>query len=307
MIGAEEIAQSRTAINHGSKSFALASRFFSSQVREDATLLYAWCRYCDDMVDGEELGMNAVAQDSQYVKVQLEILRRQTENVLAGDAPENSAFAGLQHVVERYAIPHRFPLALIDGFLMDVRKRRYETLNDTLDYAYHVAGVVGVMMAYILGARSALTLRYAADLGIAFQLTNIARDVYEDARLERMYLPGLWLRQAGIPDGVFALREYPDATFVVVKRLLNAAEPYYESARWGLPPLGFRSAWAVAAARRVYRRIGLEVIKNGPQGLARRTVVRRAERIKGALQSVFVALRAVMWDQFSVPPKHEFS
>ena len=221
-----------------------------------------------------------------------------TQDALSGKPMENPFFAGLQHVVERHDIPKAYPLALIDGFAMDVAERRYETLDDTLEYAYHVAGVVGIMMAMIIGVRDTATLRRAGDLGIAFQLTNIARDVYDDARGNRIYLPGMWLRQAGVPDGVFALREYPEATFAVVRRLLETAEPYYTSARQGLPPLDFRSAWAIAVAHRTYRRIGIEVLRRGAHGVAQRVVISHKERLKEALQSFFVASRAVTWDRW---------
>jgi len=294
----KQLAQSRTIIERGSKSFAIASRLFDRETRQDATLLYAWCRHCDDVIDGQELGMGPLRYDQSKAADELAGLRQLTLDALKGKTMSNPFFAGLQHVVERHDIPDEYPLALIDGFAMDVAKRRYETLDDTLEYAYHVAGVVGIMMAMIIGARDKNSLRYASDLGIAFQLTNIARDVYDDARGERIYLPASWLRQAGVPDGIYALREYPQATFSVVRRLLEAAEPYYASARWGLPSLGFRSAWAVAVAHRTYRRIGIEVLRQGAQGLSQRAVVSHKDRLKSAMQSLFVASRAVTWDRW---------
>ena len=97
-------------------------------------------------------------------------------------------------------MPHRYPLEHLDGFVMDVEGREYHTLTDTVEYCYHVAGVVGVMMAYIMGVRDEPTLDRATDLGLAFQLTNICRDVVEDAEVGRVYLPLDWLTEAGVPD-----------------------------------------------------------------------------------------------------------
>ena len=105
-------------------------------------------------------------------------LRNETLAALAGKAVE-PVFIGLQRVVEAHHIPAHYPLDLIEGMAMDVRGRSYATIDDTLCYAYYVAGVVGVMMATILGVRDRATLERASDLGIAFQLTNIARDVIE--------------------------------------------------------------------------------------------------------------------------------
>jgi phytoene synthase len=150
---------------------------------------------------------------------------------------------------------------------MDVSARRYESLEDTLDYCWHVAGVVGVMMALVMGVKpdDLATLRRAQDLGLAFQLTNISRDVIEDAANGRIYLPAAWLADAGVPEAEIGLKQHRAAVFAVTKRLLAEAEPYYASAIAGLSELPFRSAWAIAAARGVYRQIGVIVLQRGPK------------------------------------------
>jgi len=127
----------------------------------------------------------------------LEILRRDTANALAGNATDNLVFAGLARVVQTHDIDHRHPYDLLKGFEMDVSDRIYNTVDDILDYSYHVAGVVGVMMAHIMGVRDAATLNRASDLGLAFQLTNIARDVVDDARAGRVFIPKDLLKQHG--------------------------------------------------------------------------------------------------------------
>src|SRR5690606_37267384 len=100
---------------------------------------------------------------------------------LAGEPSDEYIFEALRRVISRHQIPHRHPQELLTGFEMDVEARRYRTIEETLDYCYHVAGVVGVMMAMIMGVRDKVVLDRACDLGIAFQLTNIARDVIDDA------------------------------------------------------------------------------------------------------------------------------
>jgi phytoene synthase len=171
----------------------------------------------------------------------------------------------LRRVVERNAIPARHPQELLAGFAMDATQRRYHSINDTLDYCYHVAGVVGVMMAMIMGAHDNAVLDRASDLGIAFQLTNIARDVIEDARAGRVYLPGELLARHGIttvdPDNP---AQRP-ALHRAALELLDLAERYYASAAVGMAALPPRSAWAIAAARRVYRAIGTQLRQGGPE------------------------------------------
>ena len=260
--GAGLVAQSSAAIRTGSKSFAAAARLFSRPTRESAVMLYAWCRHCDDAVDGQVLGHRTGAPAA--AGAELERLRAKTEAALRGDAADHPAFAALQVVVQRHAIPARYPLAHLDGFAMDVDGRRYETLASTLDYAYHVAGIVGIMMAHVMGVRDERVLARACDLGLAFQLTNIARDVIEDAANGRVYLPEDWLAEAGIPAGEVAEPRHRKALAGVVRRLLDQAERYYASAAIGIGALPPRSAWAIATALRVYRQIGREVRARGP-------------------------------------------
>jgi phytoene synthase len=184
---------------------------------------------------------------------------------------------------------------------MDVAGQGYDTLNDVLLYAYHVAGVVGVMMAMIMGIRDSETLRRAADLGLGLQLTNIARDVMDDAAGGRVYLPRDWLREEGVPDGEITNPAYRDAVFAVTRRLLDAAEPYYDSARWGLRRLPARSAWAIAAARGLYREIGRNVARGGAIGMESRATVGKSARVWQVLIGGLVAGRAATLDRLASP------
>jgi phytoene synthase len=262
-----DLAQSsRETIRKGSKSFAAAAALFDAETRADAEMLYAWCRYCDDVIDGQALGWEMQAPDPEAAEARLDELYLKTRTALAGEPTENPSFAAFQKVAARRKIPEVYPLALLDGFAMDVAGARYEELDDVLEYCWRVAGVVGVMMALVMGVApdDAPTLRRAQDLGLAFQLTNIARDVMEDAANGRIYLPRSWLREARVAEEDIALPARRAAVFAVTRRLLDAAEPYYASALGGLPALPLRSAWAIAAARGVYRQIGLEVLRRGP-------------------------------------------
>ena len=191
-------------IQVGSKSFAAAAKLFDPPTRRSAIMLYAWCRYCDDVVDGQELGFGQAPGSSEDSHRRLAELRDLTRRAYAGEPMANPAFAAFQEVVQRHAIPERYALEHLQGFAMDVHERQYESIDDTLEYCYHVAGVVGLMMAVIMGAKDEATLDRACDLGLAFQLTNIARDIVEDASVGRCYLPAQWLEEEGAPRQALA-------------------------------------------------------------------------------------------------------
>ena len=267
-------AATHETIKAGSKSFALASALFGRRERRAAWRLYAWCRYCDDVVDGQVLGHGMCVQTAGAPE-RLAELRRLTVLALETEQPCPTEFQALREVARRHAIPAAQPLALLDGFAMDVQARRYETLEDVLAYAFHVAGVVGVMMAEVMGVRARPTLQRACDLGLAFQLTNIARDVIEDARNGRLYLPADWLVEAGLTPTAEAVADPSNraAVATVTQRLLDQADIYYRSARDGLSYLPVRSAWAIASARGVYRGIGREVRRRGAAAWDRRAGV----------------------------------
>jgi phytoene synthase len=296
---------SREAIQQGSQSFAAAAALFDPQTRADAEMLYAWCRHCDDVIDGQTLGHDRVVLAPEQVRATLEDLYAKTRSALAGEPQSDPAFAAFQKVALRRRIPEAWAIELIDGFAMDVEGARYETLDDTMKYCWHVAGAVGVMMAVVMGVEpdDLATLRRAQDLGLAFQLTNIARDIVEDARNDRVYLPAAWLAEAGLPEGEIAASAHRPAVAALARRLVETAEPYYASARWGLRGLPFRSAWAVAAARGVYRQIGVAVVARGTRAWDSRTSTSKAAKVMLALQGGLVALRGVTLDRWGKGPE----
>ena len=181
---------------------------------------------------------------------------------------------------------------------MDVSGHEYRSFDDTLLYCYRVAGVVGVMMAQIMGVRDVPTLQRAADLGIAFQLTNIARDVLDDAGNGRCYLPAEWLAEEGLSTATLSYRANRTSLARVVARLLDEAERYYQSADCGLQALPFRSAWAVAAALGIYRAIGRLVIVRGAKAWDNRVVVSGPRKLWELMVGAWAALRAKVFDRW---------
>ncbi|MDP8916646.1 MAG: phytoene/squalene synthase family protein, partial [Pseudomonadota bacterium] len=214
---------SRAMMGEGSKSFAQAAALFDRETRAGAYLLYAWCRHCDDVIDGQELGHGRETLTPAEQRRRLDGLYAQTRSALAGEPQPDPVFAAFGAVAQRYAIPPESALALIDGFAMDVEGRAYRTLDELLLYCWRVAGVVGVMMARVMGVSDPATLRRAGDLGLAFQLTNIARDVIDDAANGRVYLPLDWLAETGVAPAAVGAPEHRAAVFGLARRLLEAA------------------------------------------------------------------------------------
>ncbi|MEE2861533.1 MAG: phytoene/squalene synthase family protein [Pseudomonadota bacterium] len=270
----ELVDTSHQAIAQGSQSFAAAAKLMPPGIRDDTVMLYAWCRHADDVIDGQVLGDQPELIDDPQAR--LEDLRSQTIEALQGATSMMPPFAALREVARRHDFPDHWPLDLIEGFAMDVQDRRYRSLDDVLDYSYHVAGVVGVMMARVMGVRDDAVLDRACDLGLAFQLTNISRDVIDDAAIGRCYLPSDWLveAQANV-DGPIPSAEL----YSVIIRLLDAAEPYYASARVGLAALPPRCAWSIAAALRIYHAIGTRIRQGGPEAYRERISTSKAAKI----------------------------
>ncbi|MBL0943657.1 MAG: phytoene/squalene synthase family protein [Hydrogenophaga sp.] len=263
------LAACRAALRTGSRSFHLASRVLPVRVRAPASALYAFCRAADDAVDQGDDPASAVAALRARLGRVYEAPLRGTEGLAL---PERALAA----VVHRHGIPRALPEALIEGFEWDAQGRRYDSLEALCDYAARVAGAVGAMMALLMGVRSRAALARACELGVAMQLSNIARDVAEDAALGRLYLPQDWLREAGIaPDAWLRAPHAGPALHAVVARLLAVADGLYARAAAGVSQLPLDCRPGINAARLLYAAIGHEVLRRGPQAALQRAVVPR--------------------------------
>jgi len=259
------------SIARGSKSFALASQLFDRETRERVWLLYAWCRAADDLTDGQDHG-GAMKPGHDPIAAVAHI-RAQTDKAFAGEPTGEMAFDALGFLLTEVAIPRWVIDDIVAGFELDAKDWRPRSEQDLLRYAYHVAGAVGVAMALVMGINPAdeTTLDRASDLGIAFQLANIARDVAEDAAADRCYLPVEWLVELDIPPGQHMHPAFRPRLSVMAKWLSEMAEEYEASARWGARKLGPRSRWAVLAAAGIYGDIAREVRARGDHAWDHRT------------------------------------
>jgi len=298
------LANARAAIARGSKSFAMASQLFDPATRDRAMLLYAWCRHTDDVIDGQVLGQGR-SDDTRPPAERLAEVERLTEMAIAGQPTGNPAYEALAQVMRETGMPPQYPRDLVHGFQIDMEERPFPTFDDTLTYCYHVAGCVGVMMAIVMGVDpdDKPVLDRACDLGMSFQLNNIARDVMEDAVNSRRYIPDDWLESVGLAPNNFAFPANRRQLSRLVTRLVNAAESYEESARFGTPALSNRAAWAVLAAARIYGNIGRKVRDAGPEGLENRMSTSKPEKLAAVTVSLTEMLRRKQRWPMPGPPR----
>jgi len=254
----------------GSRTFFAASRLLPARVRASAIALYAFCRVADDMVDGGRYSLaHAMA-----------LLSGRLDAIYAGQPQDHVEDRALAVVVRRHGLPRPLLDALLDGFAWDAEGRCYDTLEQVHDYGARVAGSVGAMMCWIMGVRQPQALARACELGVAMQLTNIARDVGEDARNGRLYLPRQWLCAAGIDPQAWLRRPAcSPALQAVVERLLQEADRLYVQATVGVAMLPRDCRSAILAARLIYAEIGQQLRRDGLDPVGRRAVVPTSRKL----------------------------
>lgn len=269
MIDPRDLAHCRDVIRTGSLSFHAASKLLPASVRDPALALYAFCRLADDEVDEGDNKARAVLD-----------LRARLDLAYAGtprDAPEDRAFAA---IVKEFDMPRALPEALLEGLAWDAVERRYATVSQVRDYAARVASAVGAMMCVLMRVRDPDVLARACDLGVAMQLTNIARDVGEDARAGRIYLPTDWMDDAGIDVDAFFYdpRPSPDIRRMV-RRLLAEAHRLYIRSEAGIGGLPVAARTGIFAARYIYAGIGASVRHNGHDTISMRARTTKATKM----------------------------
>ena len=284
----EIVADAREAIQRGSKSFRAASRLFDPVTRERAWLLYCWCRHCDDVADGQLYGFGHGTRGN------VAVLRGKTRRAAAGEVLDETPFRALSLLLSECQIPDRFLEDHLRGFALDEVGWQPATEEDLMLYCYYVAGAVGCMMAILMGVSpdDEETLEHAADLGIAFQLSNIARDVREDMEAGRCYLPQAWLSEYGVDAATLFRPENADALTAMVGRLVDGVALYEQGARKGVDKLPFRSRLAVLSALRIYGAIGRRVRQLGRAAWDGRVTVGKMRKLAFVVPSFAEAIAA---------------
>ena len=220
---------SNNLISTHAKSFSWAGFFLAKQTFENGSSLYDFCRTLDDIAD-ENTSLDSKKQ--KFNKMKKDFIERNFENIL---------IKNIDNLIKRFNISEKVVLDLFDGIESDIKENiEFKTKRELLLYSYRVAGTVGLMMAKILKVDSKIALRSAVDLGIAMQLTNIARDVVEDSDRNRKYI---------------------DHDFMKIKETLGIAELFYKSSFKSIKEIPLVNRFAILVARRVYRQIGNNIIK----------------------------------------------
>ncbi|HEX7053297.1 MAG TPA: presqualene diphosphate synthase HpnD [Burkholderiales bacterium] len=251
----------RKAAASGS-SFYYSFLFLPAERRRAITALYAFCREVDDAVD--EGG------DPQVAAAKLAWWRTELAALFAGQ-PQHPVTRALAPFVAKYALSQPRMAEIVDGMEMDLRQSRYLDWPSLEAYCHRVAGVVGLLAAGIFGYRDERTLEYARKLGIAFQLTNIIRDVGEDARKNRIYLPMDELRRFGVPAADVLSAKQTPAFRELMAFEARRARAYYEEAMAALPAVDRRAQRAGLVMAAIYRTLLDEIERDGFRVLAQRT------------------------------------
>ncbi len=291
------VAQSREVLAHHGRTFHLASHLLPASRRDDAAVVYAFCRHVDDLADE--------APDADRALADLTSVREE----LAGEHPPRPWVGAFLEVAERRKIDLQTADLLIDAVLGDLGDVRIVDDDELRRYCYGVAGTVGLMMCGVLGVDDPAAHARAVDLGLGMQITNICRDVREDAVRGRVYLPAERLRAAGVdPDALLSgawNEELHRGVAQVVGDLLDLADVYYESADAGMKAIPMPARAAILVASRVYREIGGRLRRrHASDPLHGRTVVPMARRVSLALRSLFQLLQPTFWNGVVVRPAH---
>jgi len=296
LVSPADLAECRAMIKAGSKTFYTSSKLLPQRIRDAARQLYAFCRVADDVVD-----------ESDDIDAAVESLRVRLDAIYALKPEPHPADRAFADLALTYSIPRSLPDALIDGFAWDASGRRCKNASDIYAYSVRVAGAVGAMMAIIMRSRSPDAIARACDLGVAMQLSNIARDVGADAAIGRLYLPEEWLREVGIdPDAFLASPKPSPELTVVLQRLLKDADRFYEQAISGIAMLPKRCRPAIHASRLLYSGIGHQVALNGYDSISRRAVVPKAKKIALLGKAIQASLFTAEIRPFPVLPEAAF-
>jgi phytoene synthase len=265
MLGAQD--QALAVLKSHGRSFYFASQLLAPTYRSRAARLYAFCRYVDDIAD-ESNDQAQAHRDLEHIKTALE----------HGHSPQ-SCVADMLALMQETHMPIAPVCSLIDGMQSDLKYVRIEDEAALLHYAYQVAGTVGLMMCFVLDVRDQNAWPFAIDLGIGMQLTNIARDVGQDAKNGRVYLPATWQHQLIASEIVDPQTEHKKYLQAATERILSLAELYYRSGLSGVGYLPPAARYGIIVAARVYREIGQKVAQADYQSWDRRAVVSQPRKV----------------------------
>jgi phytoene synthase len=266
---------------HYSKSFFLSASLLPKEKRWDTFALYNFCRYADNIIDKPR------NRSVEELKMEIDHLAKEIETAYKYGESEHPVVKSFAIIARKYQIPIKYPLELLEGVKMDLTIRRYDSFNDLYLFCYRVAGVVGIMMTYVLGFSNKRALYFAEKLGIAMQLTNILRDIKEDKNMGRIYLPAEELTKFNltyedIENEVFNKRVQDLVTFQI-----NRANRYYKESQDGVKYLNMKTQFAITSASKIYQSILLKLEARNHNPFVGRVFVRLREKLVILIQELF--------------------
>jgi phytoene synthase len=259
-----------------SKSFYFCSHFLPPEKRRAIYAVYALCRHVDDAVDA------AGIRGERDALLAVERWRAELDAVYASGSASSPVLLAWRDMLQRFPIKQELPLELMRGVLMDTHIKRYETWEELRVYCYRVASVVGLMSSEIFGYEEPLTLYYAERLGLAMQLTNILRDVGEDARMGRIYLPREDASRFGYTEADLLGGKLNEPFFALMSFEIERARSLYREAEQGIPLLAKEARFTVLLAARLYARILDEIERNSYDVYTRRAHLSLAGKLRAA-------------------------
>ncbi len=269
---------SLTDLKREGKSFYWASFFLPKKSKKKAGILYSICRYFDDIADKYS------EDQTNYLKDIIEDIKKNKNNKV-------SIF------LQKNKINNSIFIDLIEGLILDQQKIRIQNKEELIEYSYHVAGTVGLMMSKIIGVKNEEAAKSAIDLGIAMQLTNIARDVYEDSKMKRIYLPANWIPNISLKN-LNNINEFnsknDEKISTAIHKVISLSEKFYINGFAGLKYIPCSTRLGIFIAANVYRGIGIKIKYNKKKYSRERVYLNSFEKfiitIKSLLLFIFIPL-----------------
>ena len=254
------------------KTFYWASFFLPKSSKKNAGILYSICRYFDDVADKNN------KDQTNYLKDSIEEIKNNKRNKI-------------NIFLQKNKINNSIFIDLIEGLIFDQSKIRIKNKEELIKYSYHVAGTVGLMMSKIIGVKNEKASRSAIDLGIGMQLTNIARDVYEDSKMQRIYLPADWIPNISLNNlsNFNELNSEKDENISnAINRVINLAEKFYNNGFAGLKYIPFSTRLGIFIAAHVYRSIGIKIKSKKKKYIRERIYLNLFEKTLITIKSIFL-------------------
>ncbi|TYP95442.1 phytoene synthase [Fodinibius salinus] len=287
----EAYSECREITRHHAKTFYMATRFLPNYKQRGIFAIYSLCRYIDDLVDEAEDLLEKEELAEADIRRRLDNWKKKLQDTYEGRAHDNAILIAFSDILKRHHIPIELPFELMEGVCVDLFKNRYQTFEELYDYSFKVASIVGLMTSRVFGYESKEALGYAVDLGIAMQLTNILRDVGEDLRRNRIYIPQEDLARFDVSEQDLFNYSLDESVKDLLAFQIDRTRRYYNRSDIGIALLARDSRLPVYLARQNYSRILDKIEENEYNVFERRAYLNTTEKLS-ILPSAYFKMRS---------------